>query len=112
MICNDERFKIKKDTRLATDGAKLLYNMVYSHYNNLPIFTIHPESALSTDSTVNYIFKGNEKGEDTFRLVTTKAQQKTGIRSKYKAKSLKHMSEMRVKLTYKFSAAAGTMTPF
>ena len=65
---------------------------------------------LSTDDTVNYIYEGKGKENDSFRLVASKSVAKAGTRSKYKVDKSKNMSGMRVKLTYTFTGS-GVMAP-
>ena len=87
----------------------MLYKMVCSAYGNtVQIIPIRPEYILSTDDTVQFIFKGKGEDNDMFRLVSTKFLRNAGTRSKYKNDDSKNMCGLRMKLTYAFSGS-GTM---
>ena len=94
----------------ASEGVKILFDVLQHVHDNAPLFFVRPELIFSTDDTVQYIFEGKGVEKEKFVLVSTKSQQQSGTRAKYKVANSKCMMGMRVKLTYTFSAAA-TVAP-
>ena len=65
-------------------GVQLIYNLISKTYGDLPIIPVLPCMIFSTDDTVNYIYEGEGKKEDVFRLVSNNALKTAGVRSKYR----------------------------
>ena len=92
-------------------GVNLLFKMIHRYHNHKPMVPILPATCYSTAGTTDYKFKGygkNRKGLS--KSVSNKSLKNAGLLSRYRINNSKVVNEMRVKLTYTFSAA-GTMTP-
>ena len=47
-----------QEIKECSDGVKLLFDIISKVHGNLPLFVAHLDLVLSTDDTVQYIFKG------------------------------------------------------
>lgn len=96
----------------ATDGAKLLVDLVRSAHNGRPIKLVKPWYVFSTDDTTSYIFPGRiEPGSDVeFFLASSCGVDERDTHSSYSVEENVSMNGFRIKLTFTFSAG-GHMAP-
>ena len=111
---SEKELEIKKLVRhnKVPEGVSLFYKLISKTYGrNIPLIPVETSRITSTDDTTNYIYEGVSGGDEgKFQLVASPALQKAGARSRYKLDETKKMCDMRVKLTYTFSAA-GIIAP-
>ena len=84
MTTYDEQQETRQDMKDAPIDVKMLYSMVSTAYNDIPIFPIKPQYILSTDDSVVYTYQGKGRREEKFMLVATKGITKSRTRAMYK----------------------------
>ncbi len=80
-----------------------MYDMVTDYFGSA-VYPVEPYLLYLTDDTTEYIFEGTKQAFVPYVLTPTSSVSKCGTNALYKCKDNQSMSEMRVKLTFTFSA--------
>ena len=110
-VIPQEIAQVRNDMKTASDGVRMLYNVVSKAHGNVPVAPLKPQYIMSTDDTVVYTYEGaDEDGHDNYRLVANNSLETKGTYSNYHMDTSASMCGLRVKLTFTFTAT-GSCAP-
>jgi len=107
----EEEFpKVKRETKEASVGVEMMYQLTLKALGGLPIILVKPAYFFSTDDTVVFVFEGKGIKQQKFHLHSWSSISKDGHIPKCKLDETLSMKGLRVKITFTFFAV-GVMAP-